>query len=111
MVLIEQLDFTATNCHIDHAHPDLFGKVGYQFPAKIIGGGKPGFTAAQRRNGGIPSSFCPTQVGAIQCFHHLKTGVHIYGILRFNFGVPFHVGLPKTEVNMEVFVLRICVHI
>ena len=106
MVLVEQLDFTATDGHIDDAHPYLLREIGDQFTAKIIGGGKPGSAAAQGRNGGVPVSFCSAQGGAVNGFHHLKPVVHIDRILRLNFSVTLHVGLTKAEEDIKVFVLR-----
>jgi len=50
--------------------------------------------------------FRPVEGWAIDGFHYLKPAVYVDRILRFEFGVPFHVRLPETKKNVKILILR-----
>ena len=101
----EAVDADAAHGHMDDAHPVVLRQILQQRPSEIIGGRQARVLPAQRGKGLVPPARFP---GLVREIHGRQVEEPVGdpdGILRLDPGVPFHVGLPEAEEDVEILVL------
>ena len=110
VLLVEEFDSATTNGDINHSHLDILRQTLHHLPAEIVGGCQTSVGATKGRNGSVPLSLFPSQLGIIHRSHRHESRVHSLHVLLLITGITLHIRLSETEVNVEILILRLHCH-
>jgi len=104
-ILLEQLDFAASNRNVHDANLDARRQVGNQCAAEIIRWAESCRGPAERRSGGIPVALRSLLLWKIYGGENFEAIVHPGLVLFFYARKSLHIGLAETQKDPEVRVL------
>ena len=103
-VLHECIYLAACHGNVDDTHSVSLREVLKQGTAEIVGRGKTGVLAAERRDGRIPVALRTVHAGEIHRGHHQVIGADALTVLVLDAGVALHVGLADADEDVEILV-------
>ena len=107
VVLVPKFDFGTGYGHVDYTYPVLLRQVFYHLASEEVHRTHIVALAADRRDGGVPMSLLPSELGHIHRRHELEARIVEILVLFRRRGSGFHIGLPNAEVYEKVRVRRI----